>query len=60
MWDYDCVSLYRSAMWDKASIYPKIEKGYAFTRDMNDNLVEKIINHTFTQGSATLKVKYKL
>ena len=58
LWDFDCNSLYPSAMWDKSSIYPKIETGYAFTPDMNDELVEKFNNQTFTQGSAILKVKY--
>ena len=45
-------------MWDKKSIYPKIETGYAFTRDMNDELVEKFDNQTFNQGSAKLKIKH--
>ena len=45
-------------MWNKSSIYPKIETGYAFTSEMNDELVEKFINQTFTQGSAILKIKY--
>ena len=58
MWDYDCVSLYPSAIWDSISIYPRIETGYAFTKDMNDELVEKFNNQTFFQGSAILKVKY--
>ena len=58
LWDFDCVSLYPSAMWDKNSIYPKIESGYAFTRDLNDELVEKFNNQTFTRGSAILKIKY--
>ena len=58
MWDYDCVSLYPSAMWDENSIYPRIETGYAFTKDMNGELVEKFNNQTFTQGSAILKIKY--
>ena len=57
LWDFDAVSLYPSAMWDKKSIYPRIETGYAFTRDMNDELIEKFINQTFTQGSAILKIK---
>ena len=56
--DFDAVSLYPSAMWDPKSIYPKIETGYAFKREMNDELVEKINNQTFTQGSAILKIKY--
>jgi len=58
LWDFDAVSLYPSAMWDEKSIYPKIETGYAFTKDMNDDLVNKFNNQTFTQGSAILKVKY--
>ena len=58
LWDYDTVSLYPSAMWDEKSIYPRIETGYAFTKDMNDQLVEKFNTQTFTQGSAILKVKY--
>ena len=45
-------------MWDEKSIYPKIETGYAFTKDMNDDLVNKLSNQTFTQGSAILKIKY--
>ena len=55
LWDFDAVSLYPSAMWDEKSIYPRIETGHAFTTDMNDELVEKFNNHTFTQGSAILK-----
>ena len=45
-------------MWDKNSIYPKIETGYAYTKDMNSDLVEKFNIQTFTQGSAILKIKY--
>ena len=58
LWDFDAVSLYPSAMWDEKSIYPRIETGYAYTGDMNDELVEKFNNQTFTQGSAILKIKY--
>ena len=58
LWDFDAVSLYPSAMWDEKSIYPRIETGYAFTRDMNDELVEKFNNQTFTRGSAILKINY--
>ena len=58
LWDFDCVRLYPSAMWDKISMYPKIETGYAFTPDMNGELVENFNNQTFTQGSAILKIKY--
>ena len=45
-------------MWDEKSIYPRIETGYAYTRDMNDELVEKFNNQSFTKGSAILKIKY--
>ena len=45
-------------MNDPASIYPRIETCYAFTSDMNDDLVEKFTNQTFNQGSAILKIKY--
>ena len=44
-------------MWDKNSIYPKIETGYAFEKHMNNELVDKFNNQTFTQGSAILKIK---
>ena len=58
LWDFDATSLYPSAMWDENSIYPRIETGYAFTKDMNTELVKKLNNQTFTQGSAILKIKY--
>ena len=58
LWDFDCASLYPSAMWDKSKIYPKIETGYAFEKHMNNELVEKYKNQNFTQGSAILKTKY--
>ena len=58
LWDLDAVSLYPSAMWDENSLYPRIETGYAFTRDTNDELVEKFITGNFNQGSAILKIKY--
>ena len=58
LWDFDAVSLYPSAMWDEKSIYPRIETGFGYTRDMNNELVEKFNNQTFTKGSAFLKIKY--
>ena len=58
IWDFDAVSLYPSAMWDENSIYPRIETGYAYTRDMNDELVEKDDTGIFNQRSAILKIKY--
>ena len=41
LWDIDAVSSCPSAMWDEKSIYPGIETGYAFTKDMNNELGEK-------------------
>ena len=58
LWDFDAVSLYPSAMSYPEIIYPRIETGYAFTPDMNDDLVEKFNNQTFTQGSAISKIRY--
>ena len=52
------MTLYPSAMLDEKSKYPKIETGYLFTPDMNDELVEKFNTGNFTQGSAILKIKY--
>ena len=43
---------------DEKYIYPTIETGYAFTRDMNVELVEKFNTCNFNQGSAVLKIKY--
>ena len=45
-------------MWDQKSIYPRVETVYAFTRNMNDELVEKFNTGNFTQGSAVLRNKY--
>ena len=58
LWDFDAVSLYPSAMWDEKSIYPKIETGFAFTPDMNNELVNKFNNQNFNQGSGILKIKF--
>ena len=46
---YDGNSLYPSAMWDENSFYPQIETRYAFTRDMNDELVENFNTTNFTK-----------
>ena len=45
-------------MWNKNSIYLKRETGYAFEKQMNNELVENFNNQTFTQGSTILKIKY--
>ena len=44
-------------MWDENSIYHTIETGYAYTEDMNDELVEKFNTGNFIQRSAILKTK---
>ena len=56
--DFDAVCLCPSAMWVEKSIFPRIETGYVFTEDMNDELMERFNIQTFTQGSAILKIKY--
>ena len=43
-------------MTDGNSSYPRIETGYAYTEDMNDEVVEKLNNGNFTKGSAILKI----
>ena len=45
-------------MWDENSIYPRIETGYAYTTDMNDELVKKFNKQKFSRGSAILKINY--
>ena len=57
LWNFDTVSLHPSAMWDVNSIYLRIETGYAFTKDMNNELVKKFNTCNFNQGSAILKIK---
>ena len=54
---FDATSLYPSAMYDESSTYPKIETGYAFTPDMNNEIVHQFNMKTFTK-SAILKIKY--
>ena len=53
---FDATSLYPSATRNEKSKYPKNETGYAFTPDMNDEIVEKFKTLSFTQGSAILNV----
>ena len=58
LWDFDAVSLYPSAMIDEKSVYPRTETGYAFTPDMNNEIVRKFDEGNFTQGTAISKKKY--
>ena len=58
MWAFDAVSVYPSAMWDEKSKFSRIETGYAYTEDMNDELLEKFNNQSFSQGSAISKIRY--
>ena len=57
-WGYHAVSLYPTAMFDEVSIFPQIETGLAYTKDMNSELVEKINTGFFNQGNASLKNKF--
>ena len=58
---FDTTSLYSSAMWDKNSVYPKIETRFAFKPHMNKTYVEALNNQTFNEDgdeSAILTIKY--
>ena len=54
---FDATSLYPSAMYDENSTYPKIETGFAFTLELNDEIVNQFNTKTFTK-TAILKIKY--
>ena len=59
--DYDATSFYPSAMYDKESVYPRIETGFDFKPDMNDVCVGAFNNQTFNQDgveSDILRMKY--
>ena len=59
--NFDAKSLYPSAMWDKKSVYPKIETGFAFKPHMSKTYVEAFNNKTFNEDgdqSAILTIKY--
>ena len=38
-------------MWEENRVFPRIETGYAYTNDMNDELVHKFKNGNFTKAS---------
>ena len=58
IWSYDGISLYPSAMLDVKTTCDRIETGYAYTEDMNDELVRKFNTGNFNQVRAILKTKY--
>ena len=58
LWSYDGNSLYPSGMWDEKTIYPRNETGYAYTGNMNDELVKKFNTGNFNQRSAIWKYKF--
>ena len=58
---FDAISLYHSPMWDKSSVYTRIEHGFAFNPYMNDFHVEAFNNQTLNQNgneSEILEVKH--
>ena len=46
---FDATSLYPSATWDEKSVYPKIERGFAFKLHMNDVYVKSFNDQIFNQ-----------
>ena len=58
MTDFDATSFSLSAMWDKNSVYPKEETGFAFKPQINDVYVESFNIQSLNQDgndSAILK-----
>ena len=49
MMDFDASSLYPSAMWDKNSVYTKIETRIPFKPHKNNVYVEAFNSQTFNQ-----------
>ena len=47
MMDFDGSSLYPSAIWDKNSVFPKIETGLAFKPHMHNVYAEAFIKKNF-------------
>ena len=61
MMDFDATSLYPSAMWDKNSVYLKIEAGIAFKPHMNKTYADAFNYQIFNQDGnepAILRKKY--
>ena len=54
---FDAVSQNPSAMWYEKSIYPRIETGDVFTKDMKNEVIEKFNKGKFIQRSAIFKIK---
>ena len=59
MEDFDCTSLYLSAIRKEKSFYLGIETGYAFTKIMKNDLVDIFNNQTFKQGKSFLKTRLR-
>ena len=58
LWEFEGVTLYPKAMSDDIGFYPKIETIYAFTPDMNIELIQKYNKENLERGKAILKIKY--
>ena len=55
---FDASSLYPRAVADFESILFIIESGHAFTKDMNNDLVNSFSIHSFTKGRANLTIQF--
>ena len=53
--DFDATRFFPSALWVEKSIYLRIETGDAYTKDMNNEFVQKLNSCDFIQGSASLR-----
>ena len=52
--NFDENGLFPTAMSDKESVYPKVETGSAFKKDMKDDLAKAFNNQSFTKRCAIL------
>ena len=59
--DFDATYFYRSVMWDKNSVNPKLETGFVFKSHMINIYVETFTNQNFNQDGnepGILRIKY--
>ena len=56
--DFVSIGFLPTAMTDEKSVCPKIETGYAFTKNMVDNLVRALNRQFLQKGGDSLRKKY--
>ena len=56
--DFDAEGFHPTAMSDIVSVFPKFGSGYAFTKDMINELFNAFRDESFTKSGAILATKY--